>query len=224
MPAYTRGKKRNLARYVKANALLYYGFRTKDLSAVVGVSEADLAALGQLSTVPANSVACFGANAPKPPRVSKRIATTGTGQQSVSTFCSFDKLGAAIAAGWNLGKDGRSVGLTVNARTVIAVAAIDATGPLYAFPMNAADFASYGEQLGLKSAATVTTAAEINRLIRGSSYPRPGRAMKMLDTGGTVQTFFDYSKLADLQAPSSGWRITHSPRPFAAPTAAAANP
>ena len=220
MPAYTRGKKRDQTRYVKANAVLYYGFRTKDLSTVTGVTAGDLTALGHLTTLPTNAVACFAANAPKPPRVTKRIAgATATSQGSVSTFCGFDALAAALSAGWNLSKDGRAVGLRNTGRTITAVVELTPGGVLYAFPMNQADFAQYAAELGLQSAATITTAAEVNRLVRGSTYPKPGRATKELDTGANVVTFYAPEQLGTLQSPTSGWRVNTMARTLAAPTA-----
>lgn len=215
MPTYTRGKLRDKTVYVKANASLYYGWRTKDLSQVPSISAADLTALGHISALPANAIACFGANAPKPPRVSKRLSgATATTQANIGTFCGYDKLAAALVGGWSLAKDGRAVSLSTTARTVIAVAEVSAAGVLYAFPMNAADFGSYAAELGLKSNTSVTTASELARLVRASTYPQPGRAAKRLATG-TVSSFYSYDKQGDLQA--AGWTILSNPRLLSTP-------
>lgn len=222
MPAYTRGKKRDVTTYVKANATLFYGFRTKDLSSIGGVTAADLTALGHVVALPANSVSCFGANAPKPPRVTKRLTSAGpTAQGSVSTFCDYNRLSNALAAGWSLAKDGRGVGLRNTGKTVTAVVEIGTNGVLYSFPMNQGDFALYAAELGLKSAASLTTSAEQNRLVRGSTYPKPGRAIKDLGNGSRITTFYDPAKLSDLQTPTSGWVVQTFPRLLAAPAAPA---
>lgn len=219
MPSYTRGKPRNITTYVKVNEQLFYGFRTKDLAAVTGVTQADITALGHVTAPPANSILCFAANAPKPPRVSKKIAGAASGAQgSVGSFCAYDRLAAAIAAGWNLAKDGLEVGLRTSGKTVTVVAEIAQNGVLYAFSMNSADFASYGDVLGLKTAQTLT-ASELQRVVRGSTYPKPGRAQLTLQTGGTVNAFYSPAKKLDLQQPTSGWRVQSSARLLAAPAA-----
>lgn len=208
MPAYTRGRKRDQLRYVKVNPVLWYGFKTVDLSAIAGVSAADLTALGHTANpTGTGALLCIGANAPKPPRVTKKIAgASSTSQGSTSTFCAYDRLPQAAAAGWSVGKSGREVGLRTSGRSVTALVEIAPGGVMYAFSMNAGDFASYGAELGLKSASSITTEAEINRVVFGSSLPRPGRASKELTTG-TITSFYDPSKKADLQQPSAGWRI-----------------
>ncbi|HEY9657737.1 MAG TPA: hypothetical protein V6C65_04670 [Allocoleopsis sp.] len=210
MPAYTRGVQRDKLTYVRVNSALFYGFKTKDLAAVAGVSSTDLTTyLGHVSAqaVTASDLLCLGANAPKPPRVTKRIANAGaTAQGSVSTFCAYDKIGAATNNGWTLSKPGSFVGLSSSGRTITAVVEITPNGVLYAFPMNAGDFQAYGAELGLKSAASITTESELRRLVRGASLPKPGRAAKALP-GGSISSFYDPANLADLQQPTSGWRI-----------------
>lgn len=219
MPSYTRNKRRDVTAYVKVTPVLLYGFRTKDLSQVTGVSSGDLTALGHVNTLASGAIACFGANAPKPPRVSKRIANAPAGSQgSVSTFCAYDKLAAALSAGWSLAKDGIDVGLRTSGKSVTAIVEIAPNGVLYAFPMNAADFASYGETLGLESAATLTN-AEMQRLVRGSTYPKPGRAIKELDTGGSVSSFYAPANKGNLQQPASGWRVQTNARLLSTPPA-----
>lgn len=220
MPTFTRGIKRDQTKYVLVNPSLYYGFRTKDLSAVPGVTAGDLTALGHVDAPAGGLASCFGANAPKPPRVSKALASTGPEQQaSISSFCAYDQLAAALGAGWNLAKDGRAVGLRNTARTVTAVIAIDTAGPYYCFPMNAADFASYATELGLLSSSSMTTAVEQELLVRGASYPKPGRAMKELESGATVNSFYSPEKLADLQNPTSGWIVKSTVRQLITPAA-----
>ncbi len=220
MASYTRGRRRDKTVFVRCNtAPLFYGFRTIDLSAIPGVTAGDITALGHLTTLSAGALACFGANAPKPPRVTKRIANaSSSAQASVSTFCSDSALGAAVAAGWSMGKSGRSAGVRGgNTRTITALVPMGAGGLMYAFPMNKADFDTHAAELGLVSGATITTVAEANRVVSGCSLPRPGRAMKEL-TIGRISTFYAPAKQGDLQAPTSGWRVMSVAQELVVPT------
>lgn len=225
MPSYTRAKKRDVLTYVKANTSLLYGFKTKDLSAIAGVSSSELSSqLGHVlatGTLPAGALLCIGANNPKPPRVTKRIANAAANAQgTISTFCAYDKLATAYAGGWNLAKQGRLVPLRTDGKSITAVVELSTNGPLYAYSLNKADFDAYGAQLGLKSADSINSQAELNRLVVGTSLPRPGRASKTVGAG-TFSTFYDPSKLTDLQSSTSGWRIISQAQlltPAAAPT------
>lgn len=207
MPSYTRGRLRDQMVYVSINANLRYGFRTKDLSQVAGISASDLTTqLGHtlVSGVGTGSILCFGANSPKPPRATKRLTRSVSNVQgSVSTFCAFNRVSTAIAAGWSV-RSGRSVGLRSTGRTTTAVVDLGAGQAMYAFPMNTEDFNSYGAELGLQSGASITD-AELNRLVTGSSQPRPGRATKILANGVTFSSFYSPDNKADLQ--QNGWRI-----------------
>lgn len=220
MPSYTRGQRRDQLTYVKANPVLYYGFKTKDFSSLSGVSGADLTALGHITAPAAGTLLVIGANAPKPPRVSKRISTSGSGQSTVSTFCGYDKVAAALAAGWSFQKAGRSVPLRSSGRSVTAVVEISANGPLYCFPMNAGDFQTYGADLGLQSAASITSDAELNRLVVGSSLPKPGKATKSLLNGSTFSSFYAPEKKTALQSTDT-WRVNSDPRLLSAAAAPA---
>jgi hypothetical protein len=224
MPSYTRGRARDVLTYVAVNTKLFYGFKTKDLSAIAGVSAGDLTSqLGHVSpaAVAAGGLLCLGANAPKPPRVTKKIANAvASAQGSVSTFCAYNRLAQATAGGWVLSKQGREVGLRTDGRSITALVEIAPNGVLYAFSMNRADFDAFGQELGLQSAASMTTTAEIDRIVFASSMPKPGRATKAV-ANGTVSTFYDPAKKADLQQPTSGWRVSTAARLL---TAAAAPP
>ncbi len=226
MPSYTRGRRRDVTSFVAVNPVLMYGFKTKDLSALAGVSSADLSAqLGHTaqSAIPSGRLVVIGANAPKPDRVSKKLIAAAGSQGSVSTFCAYNRLTNAIAGGWTMAKQGRDVGLRTDGRSVTAIVPMSSTnGLMYCYTMNRADFESYGAELGLVSASSITTEAEINRLVKGSTLPRPGRAMKVLSTGATVSTFYAPEKRTDLQQPNSGWRVIDRPR--LAPTVAAPAP
>ena len=206
MPSYTRGRLRDQMTYVAVNATLRYGFRTKDLAQVTGVAASDLTALGHVAigAVGGAAVLCFGANSPKPPRATKRLTRSVSNVQgSVSTFCAFNQVSAAIAAGWSV-RSGRSVGLRSTGRTTTAVVSLGAGQAMYAFPMNTEDFNSYGTDLGLQSGASITS-AELNRLVTGSSQPRPGRATRILANGVTFTSFYAPEQKEELQ--QNGWRI-----------------
>lgn len=213
MPSYTRDKKRDQLTYVPMNSILYYGFNTKDLSALAGVSAADLSALlghvpGETAAATANIILVLGANSPKPPRVTRKLENASPGtQQSVSTFCAPGKLATAIAAKWNVSKKGTSVSLrpprpASGSQTAIAELS---DGTLYAFSMNKEDFAAYGSILGLKQASSIRSATERGKLVAGSTRPKPGRAKLVLDSGATISSF--YSTEAADELADGGWDI-----------------
>ncbi|OKH47296.1 hypothetical protein NIES2101_23955 [Calothrix sp. HK-06] len=189
---------------------MLYGFNTKDLAAIAGVSSADLTNLGHViagTTIPTGKVIVLGARSPKPPRVTKKIANAGVGaQQSISTFCAFDKLTQALAAGWKLSTQRRGVSLRpeTSAKNSLTAIAELSDGSLYCFPMNKADFSTYGASLGLKSPTTITTATERGKLVSGSSIPRPGNASLEV-SGGTFSSF--YSTDAKDTASTAGFAI-----------------
>ncbi len=187
-----RGKKRDVTVGVKVNANLIYVFTTKNLSGIPGVSDADL--VGQLGHIAATALGAnalpkvLGANAPSPPRVSKKLATAGTaGQGSVGTFCAYDKLGTARAAGWSLSKAGRGVAIRSTGKSVTAAVEID--GVIYCWPLNSTDHASYAESLGLKAPASITSEAEKNRCVTGATAPKPGRISLRLEGGSTFSSY-----------------------------------
>lgn len=108
MPSYTRNKKRENMIFVAVNTVIRFGWKSKDLSAVAGISAADLTKLGHTPEKEVSGtglILIVGAKAPKPARVTKKIKDAGvTQQQSVSTFCAYDKLSSAIGDGWDLSK------------------------------------------------------------------------------------------------------------------------
>lgn len=207
MAVYTRGKKRNILTYVEVYTNLLYGFKTKDLSALAGVSEGDLTTqLGHLVgafTAPSGSIKILGANAPKPARVKKNLANAGAGaQQSVSTFCATAKYSAAMAAGWDVIKQRRGVTIrpeTSTKNSVTAIATLSDTS-CYCFPMNKADFSTYKAALGLQSIGDFgsVTETEIAKFVSGSSIPRPGKASIEVSGGGTFSSFYSTANKDDL--------------------------
>lgn len=210
MPSYTRGKKRENLIFVLVNDLMYFGFKPKDISSLTGVSSSDIIALGhvQPSAVAAGKIRVIGAQAPKPPRVTKKLSGATVGQQkTVSTYCAYPNIGLAQAAGWNLTKGRRGVSLRASnaSRSSLTAIATLSDGSLYCFPMNKADFEAYGAELGLDSSTKVTSDAERNKLVSGSSTPYPGRAAKLLTDGSTFSSFFTTSKQGD--ASEAGYDI-----------------
>lgn len=206
MPGYTRNKKRDNLVYVPINTSLYYGFNTKDLATIAGISSADLTETlghipGSTAATATGKILVLGANAPKPPRVTKRLSTASAGtQQSVSTFCAKANLSLALADKWNVSDRGASVTLrpanaSSGSQTAVAVLS---DGTRYAFPMNSEDFTTYASALGLQSASQIT-GTERDKVVSGTSRPRPGRARIKLSAGGTFQSFFS-SDSADAAA------------------------
>ncbi len=213
MPGYTRDKKRDQLVYVPLNSTLYYGFKTKDLSSIAGITASDLTnQLGHVDAATAagltGKILILGANAPKPPRVTKKIANAAPGtQQTVGTFCARGKLATAMSAGWNVSDRGGNVTLrapNASSGSQTAIAELS-DGTLYCFPLNKEDFTSYGASLGLKSASDITTQTERDKLVAGTSKPRPGRAKIVLGSGSTFQSFFSTSAADDL--PGAGFDI-----------------
>ncbi len=197
MPAYLRGKKRDKLTYVLVTANAWYGFKTKDLSSVASVTAADITSLGHVAGGTAfqanGKIRIVGASAPKPARVTKRLNTAAAGtQQSVSTFCAYDKLTAAMGSGWNVTKPRRGVFLRPEASVKNSLTAIAqlSDGSLYCFPMNKADYQTYGAMLGLKNAATEQSATEKSKLVSGSSIPKPGKASIEVTGGGSFSSFY----------------------------------
>jgi hypothetical protein len=197
MPSYTRNKKRDNLVYVPINSVLYYGFNTKDLAAISGISSTDLTTtLGHIDAATAaaatGKILILGANAPKPPRVTRKLAAAAAGtQQTISTFCSKAKLSLALADKWNVSHRGKSATLrpaNASSGSQSAVAVLS-DGTRYAFPMNKEDFTTYGSALGLQAPSQVT-GDERDKVVSGTSKPRPGRAKIKVESGGTFQSFF----------------------------------
>jgi hypothetical protein len=217
MPSYTRGKTKETIKFVQiVDAVpVYYGFASKDFASIAGVSAGDITALGHIlsDAIPADSIQILRATTPKPGTVKKRIATNPSAAQqgSVSTFVAGGSLQTALAAGWRLAKAYKLTSLTQNDRQVTALAVLS-DGTFYAFSMNKADFDSYGAELGLESPTTagITTATEKTSVVRGSAWPYPGKAEKVLNEGSKVSSF--YSTDAENTALAAGWQIKSNER------------
>jgi hypothetical protein len=161
-----------ISAYVKITEAIKYGFKTTK-----SVHNTHKTILGQTTYANAAGV-FFGANAPKPSRASKLLAS-GT----VSSFCSTDKIADLKEALWTITKKGsirgiKSAGLT---RTVY----VDMPGGWkYAWNITAAEATSLQEKLQF----TQATAADGGSLIWGVNYPKPPRASKVTEAG--VQSSF----------------------------------
>lgn len=204
MPAYTRGQKRDTMIFVAVNTSIRFGWKSKDLSAVTGITSTDITNLGhqkQSALTGTGLILVVGAQSPKPARVTRKLSGASVGQQqSVNTYCAHDKLAAALGAGWNLAKPSRGVtirGASADRAGLTAIATLS-DGSKYCFPMNKTDFDSYKTPLGLETAATITTATERAKLVSGCSKPRPGKAALQLAGGSTFSSFFSTAKMGDL--------------------------
>jgi hypothetical protein len=220
MASSARGRKREELTYVAASEFVMYGFKTFDISGVPGITASDLTALGHVKaagmTPDATKVYVLRANAPKPPRVTKKATSggvgTGTGGAgatplTVSTFCSYNALSAAYAAKWTLAKQGRGItfrgeGSPTRQRTV----AVPIGGGFYCFSCDRSTFSTYGTALGLKGALTD---AEAKKAFMGASAPKPGTAGTKT-TAGSVSSFYDPSKKGDLAGADAGWSLTEA--------------
>lgn len=210
MPSYTRNKKRSDLVFVAINQYLYFGFKPKDLTSFPGISSEDITALGHILTnaIPEGGLRIIGANAPKPPRVTKKISNATIGQQQrVSTLCGYDNLLLAQAKGWNLTKSRLSVSLkpaSANRGSLTAIAILS-NSIHYCFPMSKPDFDSFGAELGLKSPAQITSTIDRLKFVSGSTSPKPGKASKKLEDGSLFTSFYSDAKESDLTG--NGWNI-----------------
>lgn len=106
MPPFTRAPKTEtygVRLAAGSNLNIFYCFLSRNLASAQGVSAADLGSqlgfFGAGVAFPAGSVQVFGCNAPKPPRVKKRLPAAAGQGASLSTFCAPGSLPAAKAAG-----------------------------------------------------------------------------------------------------------------------------
>ncbi|MDB9375753.1 hypothetical protein [Nodularia sphaerocarpa] len=214
MPSYTRGQNRRDFYYVEINPYAYFVFKPKNLAAITGVTADDILALGH---TPPESVflgrfRIFGANSPKPPRVTKKIRVESVAQQkSVSTFCGYNAIASAAARGWKLTAGRQSVRLNALSefrRSLTAIATLT-DGYLYCFPMNKEDFTLFGTQLGLRLGATFTSDLDKAKMVTGSSSPYPAKVSKLLGQA-TFTTFCSTDRLAS--AIAEGFNVVSEER------------
>ncbi|MEC4806682.1 MAG: hypothetical protein SAJ12_09010 [Jaaginema sp. PMC 1079.18] len=209
MPSYTRGVPLDKTRFVKPvkNSTIAYGWKTKNFSAIAGITEKDVKLLGHKDSTQLKGLkGIFRANRPKPARV-KWVASRSRDpkiQLTVSTFCDADALGPALNGGWSLVSTAKTVG-GGGGRSRLAV--VKTSNTLYAWSMNADDFAAFGASIGVEAAIS---GAERLNLVRGVSYPRP-TVMETIVSNTTTKaeasfsTYVADSKVADLE--KIGWKI-----------------
>ncbi len=206
MPGYLRGQARD--QLTAVNVLpternVYFAFKTKDFASLPGVATSDLAALGHLTidALPTNVLIFLRANSPKPPRARKVINRNPSvnEQGSVSTYYGYGREQQVLGAGWDLATPAKSVNLRNKARYVSAVAKVS-NGAYYVFPMNTADFTTYGAILGLLSPTQITSDTERAKLVVGASRPRPGKAAKDLGNGAEFTSFYSFDAVDQLYA------------------------
>ncbi len=189
MPSYTRGKTRDITTFVKLSATqeVYYGFNTKDLGALPGISNADLVAdLGHLAALPTGAIVFIRSTSPKPPRFRKTLVANPTVDQqgSVSTFGAVTFVNTALNNGWQLAKRGNAVTISNNSRTIGAGAQLS-NNSIVITPMNATDFNTYATELGLLAPGSISN-TERERCVFGASRPQAGVASKDLGALGTI--------------------------------------
>lgn len=204
------------------SAGVYYGFKSREFTGT-GISDGDLnSQLGWIippSVIPGfldpNAITIVGANAPKPPRFSKK--TTATGEisgdipKSLSLFCSPEKIAVARAAGWTLAKKGigvKFVSENSSARQMTCFVKISATTGtadfFYGFSCDKGTFTNYGVILGLQSPQQLTAEQREKRCFVGGSSPKPKRAT-LKTANGSVSSFCSADKVYDLI--SEGWEV-----------------
>lgn len=217
MPPNTRGKLRDRPIYVFVNTWVVYGFKSKNLTGVPGISEANLVTqLGQITQEVLDfygePIRIFGANAPKPPRVTRNLE----GRKTFSTYCSHDYVDDAQAAGWRLLKPGTYP--TMNSvdsprSTLTAFVKLDriysedsgqtAEG-YYGFNLNKQDFAQYRQALNLLGIEQLNE-VDRQKIFTGARSPKPGKA-SILTGRSNFSTFYDPSQIAALT--TAGWKCT----------------
>lgn len=189
------------------NDVFAYGWNSADISQVTGVSAADLTTgLGHMTAAQAGAVAgavlVTGANAPKPMRVTRKLANAPVGRRaSLSTWCGYDKLASAIAIGFSLSKPARpiSLGAEAGSRTVPGVVTLS-NGLKYVQPIERAltQDATLMADLGIELDAGIT-AADRKKLARGTRS-KPGMVQVGLGNGLSASLPFSTDQLTQAEA------------------------
>ena len=227
MPAYLRGKDNSILRFVRIDDAkpIFYGWKTKDLSSLTGVSESDITLLGHKTpaqmSVTAGSIGVIGANRPKPARVKKTlIRRPAAGQQgTVSTFIGGDALAdweVLLQAGWEVVEPSKRVTITDNDRSQ-TVGATCSNGAIYCFSMSKTVPEVVLTDLLLFSAAELRLQANAKKCIVGSSKPRPPRVTKdaiVNPAGGTYDAHTFCSVDAYENALENGWLPADGELPY----------
>jgi hypothetical protein len=208
MAFVSRGKPRDLKKAVRCTGAIFHGFKTKDLSAISGVSSGDITALGQVdpTTLSAGEIAVYGATSPKGARFKKtlqRYAQAGV-QGSVTTYGNGNTASAiatAGGAGWNLISGVRLTNLrsTLKSRSVGIPLS---NGLIYVQPVPIQDL-GYAETLGWILPESFSS-AERAKAVRGVNNMKPAKVVRVdQTTGQTITAPCAFNKLAD--AADAGW-------------------
>lgn len=153
---------------------------------VSGISDSELIEELGLINVTENGlggkIGVMGANSPKPPRLSKR----GTNGESVTTFCSPLKYRSALSKGYSIASRGRSRGVLDSAQKESA--AVEIYGLIYCWSAYGTLFTAGGGELatlcGISRADTlVSSQSEVERVVFGTSRPRPAEAKFQIQSG-----------------------------------------
>lgn len=179
---------------VKVNTKLIYCWNgsSDPTQGVAGISDTDLITdLGLINISegkPSGFICVMGANQPKPPRVSKK----GTNGETVTTFCAPGKFSDALRKGYSIASRGSSKGVSGSKQKDIA--AVEIYGLIYCWSAYPSLFTAGGgglaELCGITPAATsVTTSTDFERVIFGTSRPRPAEAtFQILSGAGSSAT------------------------------------
>lgn len=208
MPISTRGKKRDQLKAVAITNSLFYGFATKDLASIAGISAGDIVALGQKNTTDLGqgALVVYGAKAPRPGIFRK--AVTGGNQDSVTTFgdaSTATTIATAFAAGWKLQKPIKpgSVGGGTRMR---AIAVQVSNGLLVVCYIPKEDLTSGDATLlGWK---TSINAADIKKLVRGANNVKAARVSKTSDAGLTLTYPCGFDEIAAATSTEGGYSLT----------------
>lgn len=196
----SRGKPRTIIRAVRCTGAIFHAFKTKDLSAITGVSEGDLTALGQvqLSSLASGEIAVFGAQSPKGARFRKvlnRVPQAGV-QGSVTSYGNGNvpsAIATAAAAGWGL-VSGVRLTTVRSTQKSISVGVPLSNGLIYVQPVPVQD-AGNATALGWKLPSTFGSADKA-KAIRGANNMRPAKVTKIdPETGVSITLPCAFNKL-----------------------------
>jgi|688.fasta_scaffold357782_2 hypothetical protein len=190
-----KGKAKSVVWGVKATSKIVYAWKGKSDPAegITGISDTEvIEQLGLIniteSGVPSGFVAIMGANAPKPPRLTK----TGTDGKSISMFCASDKYPSALRLGWSNASRGRIRGTGDSASQIVVTVEIyslhycwNAYQDILSVGKTGGSGTGLADFCGIKDASEVlTTDTELSLVVFGTSRPRPAEALFTM-TGGT---------------------------------------
>jgi hypothetical protein len=179
-----------------AGTQVKYGFRTTLEANYRTQLSQTLVDLG--TTFPVGLV--IGANAPKPPKASKLVAT-GT----KSSFCSFPRQAQARAAGWRVGSPKlRSARATARSQVYY----LTIRGIKYAWNLPTATATRLSgrlAQLGVRAATANDT-----DLVFGAEFPKPPRVAVASGSGDNVNVYSTFCDPQRLDSLPAGFQVISS--------------